>query len=67
MESRHLIGLAGGVRAMTYDWIRQNLYWTDNVMKVIMVADATLSFYAPIFSLKSEGSLHALTLHAAEE
>ena len=66
IESRHMFGIVDGITSLSYDWVRQNLYWSDDVMKTIMVADATLSNYVSVFSI-NEGSLHALALHAINE
>ena len=66
MTSKHLHGLARGAKAIAYDWIRQNLYWTDDIMKWIMVADATFSYYAPVYST-NQGQPRAMTLHALKQ
>ena len=66
MSSQHLYGIARGVKAIAYDWVRQNLYWTDAMMKWVMVADVTLSYYTPIYSSAKQVP-HALTLHAAQQ
>ena len=66
MTSPHLCGLAKGIRSMTYDWMRQNLYWTDDVMKWVVVTETRLTYYKPIY-IANEGAPRALTIHAKQQ
>lgn len=42
-----------GIENMAYDWITNNIYWTDSELNWIVAADASLKYYSPIYESPS--------------
>ncbi|XP_076815268.1 low-density lipoprotein receptor-related protein 1-like isoform X2 [Clavelina lepadiformis] len=61
-ETTHrLKGLMRFVGNMAYDWLTQNLYWTDSSLGSIMVVEKTMKHYA--FVYHSTDRIDSLTIH----
>ena len=59
-------GMMEGVDEFTFDWETRNLYWTDSMIRIVMVVDSSLNYYTTIYKGAEDTIPIGIAVHPAE-